>query len=96
MSDPFESVPAIVPREALAYLNDASELLGGALPFGVFLPEGDFDTTIELGDISGLPCDVRERIEEAVREVNWALSRNSPLVVRPGRSGRLELVVAGC
>lgn len=40
MSDPFESVPAIVPREALAYLNDASELLGGALPFGVFLPKG--------------------------------------------------------
>lgn len=96
MCEPFESEPAIVPRKALAYLNDAADLLGGALPFSVHLACENCDTTIELGDISGLPSEVQVRVEEAVQEVNWALSRNSPLAVCPSKSGRLQLVVPGC
>ncbi|MFN3275082.1 MAG: hypothetical protein ACK41U_10445 [Paracoccus sp. (in: a-proteobacteria)] len=96
MCEPFNSVPAIVPREALAYLNDAADLLGKALPYAVFLACENCDTTIELGDIGSLPFEVRERIEDAVQEVNWALSRNSPLVIRPTKSGRLEMFVPGC
>jgi len=96
MCEPFESEPAIVPRKALAYLNDASDLLGGALPYSVGFACGDCDTTIELGDISGLPYEVQDRVKEAVQEVNWALSRSSPLVIRPTKSGRLELFVPCC
>ncbi|MEC3861893.1 hypothetical protein VK792_11415 [Mesobacterium sp. TK19101] len=62
----------------------------------VYLACENCDTTIELGDISGLPFDLQVRIEEAVQEVNWALSRNNPLIVRPSKSGRLQLVVPGC
>jgi len=96
MCEPFESEQAIVPRKALAYLNDAADLLGSALTYTVYLACENCDRTIELGDISGLPFDLQVRIEEAVQEVNWALSRNSPLIVRPSKSGRLQLVVPGC
>lgn len=96
MCEPFESEPAIVPRAALAYLNDAADLLGGYLPFSVSLACENCDITIELGDLSALPDGVQERIEDAAREVNWALSRNSPLAIRPTKSGRLAMFVPGC
>lgn len=96
MCEPFESEQAIVPRKALAYLNDAADLLGSALPYTVHLACENCDTTIELGDISDLPFEVQVQIDEAVREINWALSRNSPLAIRPTKSGRLKMFVPGC